>query len=115
MTTAKFNLQAALVAAVGCWLAFLCGPASAQPQAKEQFLPLLVYRTGAYAPNGTPWANGKLDYLKMINARDGGVNGVKLTYEECEYGYDTARGVECYERLKSHANVAYFEPQSTGV
>jgi hypothetical protein len=31
----------------------------------------------------------------------GGINGVKLTFEECETGYDTARGVECYERLKS--------------
>lgn len=96
-------------------LAALASTPPALAQAKEQFVPLLVYRTGAYAPNGTPWANGKQDYLKMINARDGGVNGVKLTFEECEYGYDTARGVECYERLKSHANISYFEPQSTGV
>jgi branched-chain amino acid transport system substrate-binding protein len=96
-------------------VAALASTPLALAQAKEQFVPLLVYRTGAYAPNGTPWANGKQDYLKMINARDGGVNGVKLTFEECEYGYDTARGVECYERLKSHANMSYFEPQSTGV
>jgi branched-chain amino acid transport system substrate-binding protein len=96
-------------------VAALASTPPALAQAKEQFVPLLVYRTGAYAPNGTPWANGKQDYLKMINARDGGVNGVKLTFEECEYGYDTARGVECYERLKSHANMSYFEPQSTGV
>ncbi len=34
-------------------------------QAKEQFIPLLSYRTGAYAPNGVPWANGKQDYLKL--------------------------------------------------
>jgi branched-chain amino acid transport system substrate-binding protein len=84
-------------------------------QAKEQFFPLLSYRTGAYAPNGTPWANGKQDYLKMINARDGGINGVKLTYEECETGYATDRGVECYERLKSHPGVALFDPQATGI
>ena len=84
-------------------------------QPKEQFFPLLVYRTGAYAPNGTPWANGKLDYLKMINARDGGINGVKLTFEECETAYATDRGVECYERLKSRPGVALFEPQSTGI
>ncbi len=87
---------------------------SAFAQAKEQFFPLLVYRTGAYAPNGTPWANGKQDYLKLVNARDGGVNGVKLTYEECETAYDTARGVECYERLKGKTNTL-FEPQSTGI
>ena len=82
--------------------------------AKEQFFPLLVYRTGPYAPNGTPWANGKQDYIKMINARDGGVNGVKISYEECETGYATDKGVECYERLKGNAATA-FDPQSTGI
>ena len=40
------------------WRAALA-PAGAFAQAKEQFFPLLVYRTGAYAPNGVPWANGK--------------------------------------------------------
>ena len=81
----------------------------------EQFFPLLSYRTGPYAPNGTPWANGEQDYLKMVNARDGGINGVKLTFEECETGYATDRGVECYERLKSRPGVALFDPQSTGI
>ncbi|MCY1165447.1 Periplasmic binding protein [compost metagenome] len=84
-------------------------------QAKEQFFPLLSYRTGPYAPNGVPWANGKQDYLKMVNARDGGINGVKLTYEECETGYATDRGVECYERLKSRPGVSIFDPQATGI
>ena len=37
--------------------------APAYAQAKEQFFPVLVYRTGAYAPNGTPFANGYVDYL----------------------------------------------------
>ena len=89
-------------------------PSVATAQAKEQFFPLLVYRTGAYAPNGTPWANGKQDYIKMINARDGGVNGVKLTFEECETGYATDKGVECYERLKGKTNTL-FDPQATGI
>ena len=97
---------AALVAAVG---------STAFAQAKEQFFPLLSYRTGAYAPNGIPWANGKQDYIKMINARDGGVNGVKLTFEECETAYATDRGVECYERLKNRPGVTLFDPQSTGI
>ena len=88
---------------------------NAMAQAKEQFFPLLSYRTGPYAPNGVPWANGKQDYLKMVNARDGGVNGVKLTYEECETGYLTDRGVECYERLKGRPGVALFDPQATGI
>ena len=46
-------------------------------QSKEQFVPVLSYRTGPYAPNGTPWANGFVDYLKMVNAK-GGINGVKI-------------------------------------
>jgi len=90
-------------------------PSAAFAQAKEQFFPLLSYRTGPYAPNGTPWANGKQDYLKMINARDGGINGVKLTWEECETGYATDRGVECYERLKSRPGMTLFDPQATGI
>src|ERR1700749_5157170 len=105
----RITLTAALVA-----LASLAS-SGAFAQAKEQFFPLLSYRTGPYAPNGTPWANGKQDYLKMINARDGGVNGVKLTYEECEMGYATDRGVECYERLKGRPGVALFDPQATGI
>ena len=84
-------------------------------QAKEQFFPGLPYRTGAYAPNGVPWANGYADYLKLVNAR-GGINGVKIVYEECDTGYDTARGVECYERLKGkHGGATVFQPLSTGI
>lgn len=89
-------------------------PSLASAQVKEQFFPLLVYRTGPYAPNGTPWANGKQDYLKLINVRDGGINGVKLTYEECETAYATDKGVECYERLKGRG-ASFFDPQSTGI
>ena len=80
-----------------------------------QFFPLLSYRTGPYAPNGIPWADGKQDYLKMINERDGGINGVKISFEECETGYATDRGVECYERLKTKPGVTMFDPQSTGI
>ena len=83
-------------------------------QANEIFVPVLVYRTGAYAPNGIPWADGFVDYIKLVNERDGGVNGVKLAYEECETSYATDRGVECYERLKSKKPVA-FSPLSTGI
>jgi branched-chain amino acid transport system substrate-binding protein len=88
---------------------------SAFAQAKEQFFPVLPYRTGPYAPNGVPWANGYVDYLKLTNAR-GGINGVKIVFEECETGYDTARGVECYERLKGkYGGATVFQPLSTGI
>ena len=68
---------------------------SALAQANEQFLPSLVYRTGPYAPNGIPFANGVADYWTLLNERDGGINGVKLIFEECETGYATDKGVEC--------------------
>jgi len=103
------------LATAGLMAVAALGASAALAQAKEQFFPLLSYRTGAYAPNGTPWANGKQDYLKMTNARDGGINGVKLTFEECETGYATDRGVECYERLKSRPGVTLFDPQATGI
>jgi branched-chain amino acid transport system substrate-binding protein len=86
---------------------------SAFAQAKEQFFPALVYRTGAYAPNGVPFANGYIDYLKLTNAR-GGINGVKVTFEECETGYATDKGVECYERLKGKG-ATVVHPLSTGI
>ena len=86
-------------------------------QGKEQFFPVLVYRTGAYAPNGVPFADGYVDYLKLVNARDGGINGVKISFEECETGYATDRGVECYERLKGKGptGATVFQPLSTGI
>jgi branched-chain amino acid transport system substrate-binding protein len=94
--------------------AVLTAPA-AYAQAKEQFFPLLPYRTGPFAPNGVPWANGFADYLKLVNAQ-GGMNGVKIIFEECETGYLTDKGVECYERLKGkHGGATMFQPLSTGI
>lgn len=107
-----------LVLSVSLACAALSGavvPTAAMAQAKEQFFPSLVYRTGAYAPNGVPFANGYADYLKLTNAR-GGVNGVKVSFEECETGYATDRGVECYERLKGkNGGATVFQPLSTGI
>src|SRR5471032_1570825 len=95
----------------------LAGTTLVFAQANDQFIPVLVYRTGAYAPNGTPWANGFVDYLNLINERDKGINGVKIAYEECETGYATDRGVECYERLKGKGptGASYVAPLSTGI
>ena len=109
MTFKSIALTAACMAAA--LSAAVSTPALAQ--AKEQFFPLLVYRTGAYAPNGVPFANGMQDYLKYINAK-GGINGVKTSYEECETGYATDKGVECYERLKGKG-ATVFQPLSTGI
>ena len=105
----------ALAAAIAAAATGALTGAPAFAQAKEQFFPVLSYRTGPYGPNGTPFANGYVDYLKLVNARDGGINGVKLTFEECEFGYATDKGVECYERLKGRPFTTAFHPLSTGV
>ncbi len=112
MKLRKLAVGLALTGAIG-W-ATGGGPVFAQ---NEQFIPRLVYRTGPYAPDGIPFANGYADYLDMINARDGGVNGIKITYEECETGYNNDRGVECYERLKNHppTGASLVDPLSTGI
>jgi branched-chain amino acid transport system substrate-binding protein len=95
----------------------LAGLDTAAQAQNEQFIPALVYRSGPYAPNGIPFANGFADYLALINERDGGISGVKITTEECETGYLTDRGIECYERLKNKGptGAAVFNPLSTGI
>ncbi len=104
-------LISGLVGALGALIA-MAAPAQAQ---NEQFFPSLVYRSGAYAPNGIPFADGVQDYWTLLNERDGGINGVKIQSEECETGYATDKGVECYERLKGRPGVALFDPQATGI
>ncbi|MBE0547709.1 MAG: ABC transporter substrate-binding protein [Rubrivivax sp.] len=112
MKFGNFALGATLAAAGA---SALLTATAAYAQAKEQFFPALVYRTGAYAPNGVPFANGYVDYFKLVNAK-GGINGVKIIWEECETGYATDRGVECYERLKGkHGGATVFQPLSTGI
>ena len=83
----------------------------------EQFIPLLVYRSGPFAPNGIPYADGASDYYKLLNERDGGINGVKIITEECDTQYNNDRGVECYERLKANGptGASAVMPLSTGI
>ena len=85
----------------------------ATAMAESIFVPNLSYRTGPFAATGVPLMNGQRDYIMMLNERDGGVNGVKLDYHECETGYSTEKGVECYEKTKGKAVVT--QPWSTGI
>lgn len=78
------------------------------------FVPLFTYRTGPFGGSGTPSADGQRDYMVMLNERDGGIGGAKLTLQECEFGYDTKRGIECYDSVKSKAPLL-VNPWSTGV
>ena len=108
--TLKYLKIGALAAAV------LAGPWAETAAVAQDglFIPTFVYRTGAYAPNGIPIANGFKDYFSLLNERDGGIEGVKIIHEECETQYDTKQGVECYERLKSR-NPLIINPFSTGI
>jgi branched-chain amino acid transport system substrate-binding protein len=109
MSLKHLLLGATVVAATGVSVAPL--PAQA---ADGIYVPLFTYRTGPFAGSGTPIANGMADYLNMLNERDGGIGGVKLIVEECETGYDTKKGVECYEQVKSK-NPVVLNPYSTGI
>ncbi len=96
-------------------LAASLGAALPAAQAQDQFFPVLSYRVGDYAAGGSGFFGGMIDYWNLVNAK-GGVNGVKITYEECETGYVPARAVgECYERLKKkHGGASAVEPLATG-
>ena len=83
--------------------------------AQDQFVPILSYRVGAYASGGSGFFGGTIDYFNLINA-SGGINGVKISWEECETEYNASRGVECYERLKKkNGGASGVEPLSTGI
>jgi branched-chain amino acid transport system substrate-binding protein len=82
-----------------------------------QYFPVFVFRTGPFAPSGIPAANAARDFALLIEKRDGGINGVKAVYEECETQYNTKLGIECYERLKGKGSTGatIINPASTGL
>src|SRR3954467_2685417 len=107
MSFMKLKLGAAAAVLIGASVL----PAAAQDSI---YVPLLTYRTGPFAGSGIPVADGMHDYLDMLNERDGGIGGVRLNVEECETGYDTQKGVECYEATKTKHPLVY-NPWSTGI
>ncbi len=93
----------------------LFAAASAASAQNEQFIPVLSYRVGPYAAGGSGYYGGAIDYWTLVNL-SGGVNGVKLRWEECETEYNASKGVECYERLKKkNGGATTVEPLSTGI
>ena len=100
----KLKLATAAIAAV-----MAAGPALA-----DLTFSALSYRTGPYAANGIPFADGYIDYFTLLNERDGGINGEKVNIVECETGYNTEKGVECYESTKGSGALVY-QPLSTGI
>ncbi|WP_416367720.1 ABC transporter substrate-binding protein [Tritonibacter mobilis] len=87
---------------------------AASPAMADLVFPDLSYRTGPYAAGGIPFSDGYNDYFTLVNERDGGIGGVKARVIECETGYNTEKGVECYESTKGEGALVY-QPLSTGI
>ena len=87
---------------------------AAAPAMAELTFTALSYRTGPYAANGIPFADGYQDYFTLLNERDGGIGGEPVNLIECETGYNTEKGVECYESTKGSGALVY-QPLSTGI
>ena len=93
----------------------LIGAFTQVAQAADQFVALPSYRVGPYAAGGSGFYGGAIDYFNLVNA-NGGVNGVKIAWEECETEYNPSRGIECYERMKTkNGGATLVEPLSTGI
>ncbi len=108
----KLLAGAAMIGAVAFGTAATTFEAAAQDN--TIYVPLFTYRTGPFAGSGIPIADGMHDYLRMLNERDGGIGGVKIVIEECETGYDTKKGLECYDAVKGKKPVM-VNPWSTGI
>ncbi len=107
----KRSLSSLLLTAISVLL--LASPGTAA--ASEQFVPLLSYRVGPYGSQGISFFGGMIDYMTLVNLR-GGINGVRLSWEECETEGNPSRGVECYERLKrKNGGATVVEPVTTGI
>ena len=100
----KTKLMTALVAAV-----MAAGPVMADLKIVDT-----SYRTGPYGANGIPFSDGYQDYFTLLNERDGGIGGEPINLVECETGYNTEKGVECYEATKGDGSLIY-QPLSTGI
>ncbi len=91
------------------------GPVAAG-QAAEQYVPLPTYRVGPYASSGTLWWAGERDYFRYINEVEGGIDGIRINYEEFETEWSPDRTVEVYERVKHGKNgspLAFFFTHGT--
>ncbi|MFY0595448.1 MAG: ABC transporter substrate-binding protein [Cognatishimia sp.] len=87
---------------------------AATPALADLVIPDLSYRTGPYAAGGIPFSDGYQDYFTLLNERDGGIGGESVRIVECETGFNTEKGVECYEATKGEGALVY-QPLSTGI
>jgi branched-chain amino acid transport system substrate-binding protein len=89
----------------------LAQPASAQ---ETQYFPVASSRVGPYSAMGTGYYGAQIDYMNYVNMT-GGVNGVMLTWQECETEYNAVKTVECYQRLleKDGKRIVVFDTLGT--
>ncbi len=103
------------ISAAATFIAIAATSTAAMTQeAQEQYFGIPSSRVGPYSAMGTGYYGGIIDYLNYVNMK-GGVNGVKLTYDECETEYNAARTVECYQRLlnKGDQKMVVFDTLGT--
>jgi branched-chain amino acid transport system substrate-binding protein len=108
------NASRLILVAAATVLALVPAPqAAAAPD--EQFIPVNFPADGPSSRASAAMAAGMMDYLDLLNRRDGGVHGVKFTWQKCDSRYDSSRALECYERAKSRrpAGATLVHPLST--
>ena len=114
MKSIKTSIGASILAAITSVIISYTLSAAAE----DQFVSIPSYRVGPYGQNGQAFYGGFIDYLNYVNLSEGGVNGVKFAWEECETEYNNAKGVESYERLKSksgNSKGTAIHTMSTGI
>lgn len=110
MHTRRWLASIAAVATLGSTFA-ASAPAAAQ---ETQYFPVASSRVGPYSAMGTGYYGAQIDYMNYVNMT-GGVNGVMLTWQECETEYNAVKTVECYQRLleKDGKRIVVFDTLGT--
>src|SRR3954454_7793363 len=114
MTTKATTIRALPGIFAAAAMAALLVSAGTAAAAEEQYFGVPSSRVGPYSAMGTGYYGGIIDYMNYVNMT-GGVNGVQLTWEECETEYNAARTVECYQRLlhKGDQKMVVFDTLGT--
>ena len=98
---------------LGSFLALFAIPQHAYSE-ESQYFPIASSRVGPYSAMGTGYYGAQIDYMNYVNM-NGGVNGVMLTWQECETEYNAVKTVECYQRLleKDGQRIVVFDTLGT--
>jgi len=110
------RVQLAALAVLGLICSMLVTPkiAIADDHVETQYFPIASSRVGPYSAMGTGYYGAQIDYMNYVNM-NGGVNGVMLTWQECETEYNAVKTVECYQRLleKDGQKIVAFDTLGT--